>query len=223
MTNPRFVFGVDLDGVCADFYAGLRPIAAEWLGVDVNTLPERVSWGLPEWGIDKAPGGYEALHRFAVTQRELFRQLPPMPGAPQALRKLSKADIRIRIITHRFFIKYFHQVAARRLSSGALLHADYRVAGHPRHPLLGSLLHEEKSAVGADLYIEDSPKNIERLRDEGQKTIVFTNSTNEDLPEPRADNWDEVVKMVLDEKRAREKGRASAVPSIYSSARPELD
>ena len=69
---------------------------------------------------------------------------------------------------------------------------------------------QEKSAVGADLYIEDSPKNIERLRDEGQKTIVFTNSTNEDLPDPRADNWDEVVKMVLDEKRAREKGRASA-------------
>jgi hypothetical protein len=45
----RFVFGVDLDGVCADFYRGLRPIAAEWLGVDVTTLPERVSWGLPEW------------------------------------------------------------------------------------------------------------------------------------------------------------------------------
>ena len=37
----RFVFGVDLDGVCADFYHGLRPIAAEWLGVDVATLPSR--------------------------------------------------------------------------------------------------------------------------------------------------------------------------------------
>lgn len=45
--NRRFVFAVDLDGVCADFYRGLRPIAAEWLGVDVSTLPERVSWGLP--------------------------------------------------------------------------------------------------------------------------------------------------------------------------------
>ena len=109
----RFVLGVDLDGVCADFYRGLRPIAAEWLGVDVATLPERVSWGLPEWGIDKAPGGYEALHRFAVTQRDLFRILPPMPGAPAALRQLSAADVRIRVITHRFFIKFFHQVAAR--------------------------------------------------------------------------------------------------------------
>jgi hypothetical protein len=29
----RFVLGVDLDGVVCDFYGGLRPIAAEWLGV----------------------------------------------------------------------------------------------------------------------------------------------------------------------------------------------
>ena len=29
----RFVLGVDLDGVCADFIGGLRPIAAEWLDV----------------------------------------------------------------------------------------------------------------------------------------------------------------------------------------------
>ena len=78
MADRRFVFGEDLDGVCADFYRGLRPIAAEWLGVDIGTLPERVSYGLSEWGVKKAPGGYDALHRFAVTQRELFRILPPM-------------------------------------------------------------------------------------------------------------------------------------------------
>ena len=191
MQSRRFVFGVDLDGVCADFYAGLRPIAAEWLGVEVSTLPERVSWGLPEWGVDTAPGGYEALHKFAVTQRELFRRLPPMPGAPQALRKLSKEDIRIRIITHRFFIKYFHQAAARQTIEW-LDHHDI--------PYWDLCFMQEKSAVGADLYIEDSPANIARLRDEGQKTIVFTNSTNEGLAGPRADTWEEVVELVLEEK-----------------------
>jgi len=191
MQSRRFVFGVDLDGVCADFYAGLRPIAAEWLGVEVSTLPERVSWGLPEWGVDTAPGGYEALHKFAVTQRELFRRLPPMPGAPQALRKLSKGDIRIRIITHRFFIKYFHQAAARQTIEW-LDHHDI--------PYWDLCFMQEKSAVGADLYIEDSPANIARLRDEGQKTIVFTNSTNEGLAGPRADTWEEVVELVLEEK-----------------------
>src|ERR1017187_10191658 len=75
MTSRPFVFGVDLDATCADFYGGLRPIASEWLGVDVATLPTEVSWGLPEWGIDRAPGGYLDLHKFAVTQRDLFRSL----------------------------------------------------------------------------------------------------------------------------------------------------
>jgi hypothetical protein len=42
--NRPFVFGVDLDGAYADFYRGLRPIAAEWLGVYFAMLSERVSW-----------------------------------------------------------------------------------------------------------------------------------------------------------------------------------
>jgi len=60
---------------------------------------------------------------------------------------------------------------------------------------------QEKAAVGADLYVEDSPANIRRLRDEGLKTIVFTNSTNEDLDGPRADTWDDVIQLVLQEKK----------------------
>jgi hypothetical protein len=63
---------------------------------------------------------------------------------------------------------------------------------------------QQKTAVGADLYIEDSPANIERLRSEGAKTIVYSNSTNEQLPGPRANNWDEVLQLALAEKRAWE-------------------
>ncbi len=37
---------------------------------------------------------------------------------------------------------------------------------------------QEKAAVGADLYIEDSPGNVERLRAEQFDIIVFTNSTS---------------------------------------------
>jgi 5'(3')-deoxyribonucleotidase len=194
-TARRFVLGVDLDGVCADFYGGLRPIAAEWLGVEVGRLPDRVSWTLPEWGVDRAPGGYDALHRFAVTQRELFRRLPPMPGAPQALRELSAHDVRIRIITHRLFIKYFHQVAVRQTIEWLDFHDI---------PYWDLCFMREKAAVGADLYIEDAPENVARLRAQGLKTIVFSNSTNEHLPGPRARAWDEVVDMVLAEKAAWE-------------------
>ena len=79
MDDAKFVLGVDLDGVVADFYEGLRIIAAEWLDVPLDKLTSHVTYGLPEWKLDQAPGGYDALHRFAVTQRQLFKILKPIP------------------------------------------------------------------------------------------------------------------------------------------------
>ena len=58
ITERRFVLGVDLDGVVADFCRGLKPIAAEWLGVEEGQLTDAVTFGLPEWNLD-AMGGYE--------------------------------------------------------------------------------------------------------------------------------------------------------------------
>jgi len=190
MDGVRFVLGVDLDGVCADFYGGLRPIAAEWLGVPPESLTTEVDFGLACWGIDQAPGGYEALHRFAVTQRELFRALRPMPGAPAVLRRLSKRDVRIRIITHRLFIKYFHQQAVRQTVEW-LDHWDI--------PYWDLCFMGDKAAVGADLYVEDSPANIERLRADGHPTIVFANPANRGQSAPRASSWEEVERLVLEE------------------------
>lgn len=197
--TKNFVFGVDLDGTVADYYGGLRPIAADWLGVLPESLPERVSWGLPEWGIQDAPGGYEALHKFAVTQRELFRKLQPMRGAPQALRALSKAGVRIRIITHRLYIKYFHRTAVQQTIDWLDLHDI---------PYWDLCFMADKAAVGADLYIEDSPSNVTLLRDDGHPTIVLSNSTNLALPGPRADKWEDVIPIVLAELEKWKAGRS---------------
>lgn len=196
MPNKEFVFGVDLDGVVADFYGGLRGIAAEWLNVPVESLTTNVSFGLPEWGLENAPGGYNALHRFAVTQREFFRILNPLPGAPLALRRLSEHHIRIRIITHRLFIKYFHQVAIRQTVEWL----DYHDI-----PYWDLCFMKDKAAVGADLYIEDAPQNIERLRRDDHDVIVFSNSTNARVSGPRANTWEEVVPLVF---KAEENWRA---------------
>ena len=190
-----FVLGVDLDGTCADFYAGLRPIAAEWLGVPEHTLGDDVSWDLPEWGVAAAPGGYPKLHHFAVTQRDLFRVLKPMPGAPQALRRLSEMGVRIRIITHRLFIKYFHQIAVQQTVEWLDSHDI---------PYWDLCFMSDKGAVGADLYIEDSPVHIEKLRAGGHSAVVFTNSTNRHLAAPRANTWDEVHRLVLESKASWE-------------------
>src|ERR671925_1588562 len=168
MAGRDFVFGVDLDGVVADFYRGLRPIAAEWLGVDVSSLTEEVTYGLPEWNLEPM-GGYRPLHRFAMTERRLFETLQPIDGAAAALRRLSHAQVRIRIITHRLFVNFSHQEAARQT-----------IAWLERYgiPYSDLCLMEDKTAVGAHLYVEDSPKNIKQLLELNQKVIIFTNSTN---------------------------------------------
>lgn len=189
MSQRRFVLAVDLDGVCADFYGGLRVVAAEWLGVPVDSLTADVSFGLSEWNLERA-GTYDELHRFAVTQRELFRKLAPIPGAPATLRRLSRLDLRIRIITHRLFVKYFHQETVRQTTEWL----DYH--GIPYWDLC---FMKDKAAVGADLYIEDRPENIEDLRADGHPTIVFSNSTNRQMDPPRAESWEAVELLVLHE------------------------
>src|SRR6266436_3040298 len=105
--SGQVVIGVDLDGVCADFYGRMRQIAAEWFEVKPSALTRNVSYELREWGI-KNRKDYESLHRFAVTQRGLFKDAPMIPGARRYLRRLSDEGYRIRIISHRIFLHYFH-------------------------------------------------------------------------------------------------------------------
>jgi 5'(3')-deoxyribonucleotidase len=199
VTNERFILGLDLDGCTADFYRGLRPIAAEWLGVAEASLHPEPTYGLPEWGIPDAPGGYKALHRFAVTQRDLFGCLEPMARAPQVLRELSAQEVQIRIITHRLFIGRFHMTAVQQT-----------IAWLDRHdiPYYDLCFMGDKKAVGADLYIEDTPKNVEQLREDGAEVIVYANSTNREVPGPRAENWEQVAELVL---AAQERWRGAAM------------
>ncbi|HCD36413.1 5'-nucleotidase [Chlorobium phaeovibrioides] len=186
MIENKTVIGVDLDGVCADFYGRMREIASEWLECSIDELPGEVSYGLTEWGIS-GEGQYESLHRFAVTQRELFRTMPLIPGARKYLRQLSDEGYRIRIITHRLFIHYFHASAVQQTVEWLDSHGI---------PYWDLCFMKEKSQVGADIYIEDSPENILQLRQAGLHTICFSNSTNRHIPGPKATSWEEAYSLV---------------------------
>jgi 5'(3')-deoxyribonucleotidase len=198
MDNSSFIFGVDLDGVVGDFYGAIRKIAAEWLNKPPESLTPEVSFGLQEWGIDEF-GGYDRLHRFAVTQRNIFRDMEPIENAPAVLRKLSSQGIRIRIITHRLFLKYSHRASITQTVDWL---DNYDI------PYWDICFMNDKGAVGAHVYIDDAPENIVSLRKQGCKTIVFSNSTNRGLPGPRADNWLEVERLVMD---AREEWRTGTM------------
>lgn len=66
----------------------------------------------------------------------------------------------------------------------------------------------DKGAVGADLYVEDSPENVEKLREGGHDTIVFSNSTNRHLEDPRAETWEQVLELVMQRLQAWQADRA---------------
>jgi 5'(3')-deoxyribonucleotidase len=198
MDNSSFIFGVDLDGVVGDFYGAIRKIAAEWLNKPLEFLTSEISFGLDEWSIDEF-GGYDRLHRFAVTQRNIFRDMEPIEHASAILRKLSSQGIRIRIITHRLFLKYSHRTSITQTVDWL---DNYDI------PYWDICFMNDKGAVGAHVYIDDAPENIVSLRKQGCNTIVFTNSTNRDMQGPRADNWFDVERIVME---AREEWRTGTV------------
>lgn len=188
----EFVFGVDLDGVVADFIQGLKPIAAEWLGVPLTSLTDEVSYGFLEWGLGNAES-YNDLHRFALKERALFANLPLISGAAPALRRLAADGIRIRIITHRLYIPWFHRQAINQTVEWLEAH------GVPYWDLCFMAI---KSSVEADVYVEDNPTNVESLRAAGREVVVFRNSTNRDVPSPSASTWAEVEEWVAEKHAA---------------------
>lgn len=180
------ILGVDLDGVCADFYARMREIAAEWFERDIEDLTSSPSYGLEEWGVDSRTQ-YESLHRFAVLQRDLFRTAPLIPGARKYLRLLSNEGARIRIVTHRLYLYFLHRISVEQTVEWL----DYH--GLPYWDLC---FMRDKQQLGADIYIDDSPDNVMRLRESGLYTICFANSTNTDLAEPRAESWEHAYELI---------------------------
>jgi len=174
MDDSSFIFGVDLDGVVGDFYGEIRKIAAEWLNKPIESLTTEVSYGLKEWGIDEL-GGYDRLHRFAVTQRNLFRSMQPIEHAPSILRKLSSKGIRIRIITHRLFLKYSHVTTIKQTIEWL---DNYDI------PYWDICFMNDKGAVGAHVYIDDTPENINSCVNRSVKQSCTAIPLTADSPVP---------------------------------------
>jgi 5'(3')-deoxyribonucleotidase len=180
-----FILGVDLDGVCGDYSNALRQVVAAEKGLDLATLPVQASWDFLEW--DLGPGEFLELHRKAVLEHRIFRSMPPVAGAADALWRMSDAGIWIRIITHRLYGNWGHAVAVG--DTVAWLDS----VGIPYRDLcfLGA-----KPQVEADCYIDDAPHNVDALRASGAYVIVFDQLYNRDLDGPRAADWTEAEELV---------------------------
>ena len=182
-----FVFGVDLDGVCGDYTTAFRTIAARELGVSEAELPLERHWDFREWDLERA-GGFAHLHAKAVSEDRLFANMPPISGVQDSLWRLSDAGVHIRIITHRLYVNWGHASAV----ADTVTWLDEQKIPYRDICFLGN-----KPEVGADVYIDDAPHNINQLRAAGCEAIVFDQPYNQDLAGPRAKDWSELEEMIM--------------------------
>jgi len=205
--GDEFVLGVDLDGVCADYTSAFRAVvAAEW-DVPEDSLTTEVSWDFVEWGLDR--DRFLDLHRAGVQQHRMFRDMPAIEGASDALWRLSVAGVWLRIITHRLVTNWGHQT----IVSDTVEWLDLRRIPYRDLCFLG-----RKPEAQADAYVEDAPHNIEALRASGNTVIVFDQPYNRDLPGPRARTWEEVEEHVAELVAARSGAYAGQLPGVPSGA-----
>ncbi len=185
--DSGFVLGVDLDGVCGDYTAAFRAVVAAERGVAPASLGEQRSWDFAEWGV--GPADFDRFHRAAVLEHRMFAQMAPMAGCADVLWRLSDSGVWVRIITHRLCVNWGHAVAVADtvawLDRTAIPYRDICFLGR-------------KPEVEADVYVDDGPHNVDALRAAGNDVIVFDQPYNRHLPGPRAADWDEVERLVVD-------------------------
>jgi len=179
--------GLDLDGVVADYESAFRKHVAAALGVPEASLGRQTSWSFAESGWLKDDNQFRELHAEAV-KAGMFRTMDVLPGASEKLWQLSDAGVHIRIITHRLCVNGSHESAAG--DTVAFLEAH-------QIPYRDLCFMADKPLVGADVYLDDAPHNIAKLRAAGGYAIVFDQPYNQDVPGPRARDWDEAHDLIL--------------------------
>lgn len=190
--SRRPVLGLDLDGVVLDYIAAFRAWVADSRGIPEDRrlieLPDPAHWDWVDSGWFDEQGQFMEAHA-AAAAAGMNAAMPVLPGASDALWRLSDAGVHIRVITHRLIAKNGHQRAV----------AD-TVESLDRHriPYTDLCFVGSKADVGADVYVDDAPHNVEALRATGRPVVVFGTTYNTHLPGPRARDWAELEPMLGD-------------------------
>lgn len=181
-----FVLGLDLDGVTAHYTKGMAEVVEDDRGLARGTLPEPTDWNFSNWDLDKSE--FIKYHTELVVNRNGFRHLDAFEGTSEVLWRLSDAGVWIRVITHRLIISKQHAVVA----SDTISWLEEKSIPYRDICFLG-----QKAEVGADLYVDDGPHNIETLQGDGQNVLVFDQPYNRDCVGPRVRTWNELESFVL--------------------------
>lgn len=182
--DGRPVVAVDLDDTCAD---RLGVIADSLRAEGLIVASERpATWDLGDWGV-RDQEHYDRLHYGAFVHSPGYRRMPPLPGAVDGLGRLRESGYRIRIVTGRLWNS---QVVGPALSGTAAWLADHDI------PVDDVAFVSDKTAIQADVYIEDAPHFISDLQSADRAVIIMDAPYNRHLPGPRATAWHEIPDLV---------------------------
>ena len=159
--SKKLKLGVDIDGVLADYNLELKIWAADqWpeLGVDIDKH-------IHKWYKDGK--GYPGIHTQFVTKGNGFKELSAIQQAPFYMNKLYKKHY-IHIITSRLHPDH----PSSTVSDTIKWLDEHSIKYHAITFLDGK---GNKADIDCDLYVDDSPKVIKRLKEADKNYIFFAN------------------------------------------------
>ena len=175
------ILDVDLDGVCANYSAGLKQYLIDTHQLDPHAHVETNQYTFTKqdgWPFDNADD-YLNAHTNAE-RHHLYRHLPMIEHANTGLKRLAENGVHIRIVTHRLFVSGQHRIVvsdtAKWLDDNGIPYMSLCFAGL-------------KDSIQATVHIDDSPSNVNVLRKVGQHVVVFDQPYNRGLSGPRMTDW----------------------------------
>ena len=152
--------GIDIDGVCADF----APAANLWLAEDLGMEPAPIDrWDWFENYGHKGSRSWQRFWRFVAENPEWFMGLEPIEGAAREVDAIDGMGHEVIFVTARN--ARYQDVTWRWLEAN-----DF----HPDHLVHTSQKHE----VGCDIYLDDSMDNIDLLRRNDKRAVLFMQPWN---------------------------------------------
>jgi len=183
------IIGLDIDNTIAKYTKGLVNSIAEQLNVTDHEA-HQLAYGDPvDYAMSNWPGFPEAFHNFHTTAVEngLYRNLEVIERASEFLWKLSDEGHHIRIITSRFVQ---HGQNSKVVRDTGIWLDDNKI------PYRDIMFTNMKADIHCDVYVDDSPKNIEILNAAGKEVIIFDASYNLEIPGKHAADWKTAYKLI---------------------------
>ena len=209
INENHFVIALDLDGVVFDYTAAFRKVLSIEKNIPLEEIPEdTVAWGYDDWPyVAGDPARFTEIHEAGVLRHNMFRNMETLPGVSKNLWKLEDLHgdvLQIDILTHRLGLLELPDGHAKMIADTveSLQRPSEGIGSRPRIPFhsfhcVGGVSSVSKSRVSADVYIDDSPSNIDGFVANGYDVIAIDHKYNRHCnPTDRAYTWDMAFDML---------------------------